>query len=205
MKRDPGQAAMADTPMLLSLAASRKATALEAPVATPDFASLYSEHFSFVWRTLWRLGVAPANVADAAQDVFVVVHRRLGDLRGADVARSWVYGIVVRVARDYRRTARRKGTRPGPDPDEVADASIPGAEEQLEQREAVALLDQLLDSLDDGRREVLVLVELEHMTVPEIAQLLGANVNTIYTRLRAARRDFEQALARHRAGERRIP
>jgi RNA polymerase sigma-70 factor (ECF subfamily) len=196
---------MADTPMLLSLAASRKATALKTPVATPDFDSLYGEYFSFVWRMLWRLGVPPASVADAAQDVFVVVHRRLGDLRGADVARSWVYGIVVRVAQDYRRSVRRKGTRPGPDPEEVPDASILGADEQLEQREAVALLDELLNSLDDDRREVLVLVELERMTVPEIADLLGANVNTIYTRLRAARRDFEQALARHRARERRIP
>jgi RNA polymerase sigma-70 factor (ECF subfamily) len=116
-----------------------------------------------------------------------------------------VYGIVVRVARDYRRTARRKGTRPGPDPDEVPDVSTPGAQEQLEQREAVALLDQLLHSLQDDRREVLVLVELERMTIPDIARLLGANVNTVYTRLRAARRDFEQALARHRARERRIP
>lgn len=191
--------------MLLSLAASRKATALEVPVVTPDFASLYSEYFSFVWRMLWRLGVPPASISDAAQDVFVVVHRRLGDLRSADVARSWVYGIVVRVAHDYRRSVRRKGTRPGPDPDEVPDASVPGADEQLEQREAAALLDELLNSLADDRREVLVLVELERMTVPEIARLLGANVNTIYTRLRAARRDFERALARHHARERRTP
>jgi RNA polymerase sigma-70 factor (ECF subfamily) len=196
---------MADTSMLLSLAASRKATVSKAAVATADFDSLYGEFFPFVWRMLWRLGVPPASVADAAQDVFVVVHRRLGDLRGAEVARSWVYGIVVRVARDYRRSVRRKGTLPGPDPEEVPDASMPAADEQLERREAAALLDQLLDSLDDDRREVLVLVELERMTVPEISQLLGANVNTVYTRVRAARRDFEQALARHRARERRIP
>jgi RNA polymerase sigma-70 factor, ECF subfamily len=174
-------------------------------VATPSFEALYHEHFAFVWRTLWRLGVWHASVADAAQDVFLVVHRRHADLRGNSVARSWVYGIVVRVARDYRRTQLRKGVQSGLEPDEFSDPRARNAAEQLEQSEAVITLNRLLDTLDDDKREALVLVELEQMTVPEIAQLLSVNPNTIYTRLRAARQDFARALARHRAKEREQP
>jgi len=174
-------------------------------VAAPSFEALYQEHFAFVWRTLWRLGVWHASVADAAQDVFLVVHRRQGDLHGNSVARSWVYGIVVRVARDHRRSQLRKGLQSGLEPDEVSDPRASNAAQQLEQSEAVTTLNRLLDTLDDEKREALVLVELEQMTVPEIAELLSVNPNTIYTRLRAARQDFARALARHRAKEREQP
>lgn len=167
-----------------------------------SFEQLYRAHFAFVWRTLWRLGVWQASVADAAQDVFLVIHRRHADLLGNDVAQSWVYGIVVRVARDYRRGQLRKGLPSGLDPDQVCDPKATNAAQQLEQHEAVLLLNRLLDTLDDDQREVLVLVELEQMTAPEIAELLGVNLNTVYTRLRAARQGFARALARHRATER---
>lgn len=166
------------------------------------FEALYEEYFAFVWRTLWRLGVWQGSVADAAQDVFLVVHRRLAELHGSEVARSWVYGIVVRVARDYRRVQFRKGWPVALDPDEMGDPKASNAVQHLEQHEAVRLLNRLLDTLDDEKRETLVLVELEQMTVPEIAQLIGINPNTIYTRLRAARQDFARALARHRLHER---
>jgi RNA polymerase sigma-70 factor (ECF subfamily) len=171
-------------------------------VSAPSFESLYHEHFAFVWRTLWRLGVQQASVADAAQDVFLVIHRRHADLHGSGVARSWVYGIVVRVARDYRRSQLRKGPPSGIDPDDVSDPKAMNAAQRLEQHEAVVVLNRLLDTLDEDKREALVLVELEQMTVPEIAELLGVNPNTIYTRLRAARHDFARAPARHRAEER---
>ena len=167
-----------------------------------SFEELYREHFAFVWRTLWRLGVWRASVADAAQDVFLVIHRRHADLLGNDLARSWVYGIVVRVARDYRRSQLRKALPSGVDPDQVGDPKTPNGAEQLEQHEAVVLLNRLLDTLTDEKREVLVLVELEQMTVPEIAELLSLNLNTIYTRLRGARQDFARTLARHRAKDR---
>src|ERR1039457_6413159 len=45
-----------------------------------DFDEIYRQHFPYVWRTLRRLGVAPADVEDVAHEVFVVVHRRLADL-----------------------------------------------------------------------------------------------------------------------------
>ena len=168
----------------------------------PTFRAVYDQFFPFVWRMLWRLGVWPGSVADAAQDVFVVVNRRLGDLRAPELAQSFIYGIVVRVAGDYRRAQRRKGLVGTADAGDVPDGAM-DAHQHVEHKQALALLDRLLDELDEERREVLVLVQLEELSVPQVASLLGANTNTIYTRLRRARQDFEQALQRHRARERR--
>ena len=171
----------------------------------PSFQELYGAYFSFIWRTLWRLGVPSASVADATQDVFVVIHRRLEDLQSSEVAKSWVYGIVVRVAQDYRRALQRRDLSGGGEPDNLPDPRSVDAHAHLELTEAVTLLAVLLETLGDERREVLVLVELEQLTVPEIAQLLGVNLNTVYTRLRAARMDFDRALVRYRARARRLP
>lgn len=177
----------------------------QAPAACPSAASLRQAIARLVTQPMTQpFSVRVLIEQGSSQDVFVVIHRRHAALRSEAVARSWVYGIVVRVARDYRRSQRRKALT-GDDPDAVVDAAALSAHDQLEQREAVALLDRLLDSLPDVEREVLVLVELEQMSVPEIAELVGANVNTVYTRLRTARRDFEHALGRHRARERREP
>jgi RNA polymerase sigma-70 factor (ECF subfamily) len=65
--------------------------------------------------------------------------------------------------------------------------------------EAAQLLTAFLDTLDDDKRETFILAELEQMTVPEIAEAVDANVNTVYSRLRAARKAFEQTVSRIRA------
>ena len=67
------------------------------------------------------------------------------------------------------------------------------------QAEEIRLFYSLLETLDDDKREVFVLAELEQMSVPEIADTLSLNVNTVYSRLRAARQAFERALSRCRA------
>lgn len=169
--------------------------------AESSFQDLYEAHFSFVWRTLRRLGVQPANLSDAAQDVFMVVGRRLGDLHSPALGRSWVYGIVVRVAHEYRRSQRRSYHEEA-ELEDVLDSKARNAHEHAEHAEDVALLDRLLGRLDPDKREVLVLVELEELSVPEVAELTGLNLNTIYTRLRAARIAFNEAVQRHRARSR---
>jgi RNA polymerase sigma-70 factor, ECF subfamily len=196
---------MAGVPMILPRPQEPSPTVPPLARPLPIFRAVYDEFFPFVWRMLWRLGVGPGSVADAAQDVFMVVDRRLSDLRGPELAQSFIYGIVVRVAGDYRRVQRRKGLVGAADSGQLPDSGAKDAYQQVEHKQALALLDRLLDELDEERREVLVLVELEEMSVPRVAALLGANANTIYTRLRRARQDFEQALARHKARERRQP
>ena len=171
--------------------------ALAAPALTFD--GVYREHFAFVWRSAKRLGVNEASIDDAVQEVFVVVHRRLADFEGRSSVRTWLFGIAVRVVRDHRRAARRRDPGGPPiDPDTLR-TSDSGPGETAEKAEAVRLLHALLDELDDERREVFVMVELEQMGMPEIAEALAINVNTAYARLRAARQEFEEALARHRA------
>ena len=161
-----------------------------------DFDQVYEHHVDFVCLAVRRLGVPDALVEDAAQDVFLVVHRRLADFAGPAPVRSWLYGIALRVARDYRRRLSRKGGLL-PLEDDVRDVT-PGPLEALARSEALHLLARLLARLDDDEREVFVMAELEQLTIPEIAALLGQNPNTLYSRLAAARASFEAALTRYR-------
>lgn len=166
-------------------------------VAAPrlDFASVYEEHFAFVWRSLRRLGVASAQLDDASQDVFLVIYRRLDDFEGRSSVKTWIFGIVLKIVRTYKRTAARKPTEPLEG--DIAALASP-AEELTDAARAARLMHSLLDELDDAPRAVFVLSELEEMTAPEISAALGVNLNTVYSRLRAARRDFDAALVRHR-------
>ena len=170
----------------------------EAPVAPPVFGEVYASCFPFVWRTVRRLGVDPAAVDDVVQEVFLVVHRRLDDFEGRSALKTWLYGIVRRVVHDHRRGRARRPAEPTGDFDAVAtDDDTP--HESAEKAQAVRVLHALLGELDDDKREVFVLAELEQMSAPEIAEATGSNANTVYTRLRAARKEFEAAVARHRA------
>jgi RNA polymerase sigma-70 factor (ECF subfamily) len=186
-----------DRSMVVSLARPAASVPEDAPALA--FESVYAEHFRGVWRTLRRLGVADAQLDDAAQDVFVVVHRNLPAFDGRSL-RGWLYAIAVRVASDHRRgTATRRAvplTEALPDP-------APDPARRSELADAVRLLHALLSELTDDHRTVFVLGELEQLTVPEIAEALGANPNTVYSRQRAARAHFEAALERHRARTRR--
>jgi RNA polymerase sigma-70 factor, ECF subfamily len=166
----------------------------------PDFEAIYEDHFQFVWRSLRRLGVADENLDDAIQDVFLAVHRRLGDFEARSSIKTWLFGFALRVARDYRRRAARKG---GLDPLEgsLPDAA-PGPHEQLEHVESLRLIDAVLGELDDIKREVFIMSEIEQMSAPEMAEVLGLNVNTVSSRLRLARRAFEIALERRLGGDR---
>lgn len=169
----------------------------------PSFEEVYEEHFPFVWRSVRRLGVPVSAVDDAVQDVFVVVHRRLPTFEGRASIRTWLFAILIRVVRDYRRAYRRKdlpvqaGGGPA-DPDDIA-GNESNPQELAAKNEAARMMHELLDRLDDEKREVFVLAELEQMSVPEIADAVGINLNTAYSRLRAARQDFEQGVARLRA------
>jgi RNA polymerase sigma-70 factor (ECF subfamily) len=170
------------------------------PVRTwADFEALYREHFRFVWRIVRRLGIDGGQVDDVVQDVFVVVHRRLGDFEGRSSAKTWLYGIVRRVVADHRRTLRRKPGHEVADIPAESDPDVMTSGDQspqasVEQSERVRLLHRLLGELDDDKRDVFVLSELEGLTMVEIAEALDVNANTIASRLRAARREFEVAL-----------
>jgi RNA polymerase sigma-70 factor, ECF subfamily len=166
----------------------------------PTFTEVYDQNAAFVWRTLRLFGVEPAQLDDAMQDVFVVVHRRLGEFEARSSLRTWLYAIARRVAQNQRRTVQRRGQL-DPLDDELGDTTRRGPREMAERAEAGRALVELIAGLDDDKREVFLLVEVEQLTVPEVADLLGLNLNTVYSRLRAARIAFERAVAARRARE----
>lgn len=158
---------------------------------TVRFEAMYEEHFGFVWRTLRRLGLPAAAAEDAAQDTFVIFHRKLGDVRPG-AAKSFLFGIARRVASDHRR-ARRVDT-------ESVDPSLVSGErdpfERTAELQAGRALERFLRSLDEDKRITFALSDLEGMNAREISELLGVNLNTVYSRLRAARTQFTLFLAR---------
>lgn len=194
------------TALFAPTTADEDVSARAGAAAVPSFEAVYREHFAFAWRTARRMSVREANVDDVVQDVFVVVHRRLRDYDGRTSMRGWLYGILVRVVADHRRRVRRKDApcRSVEDDERGAErfeSSAPGPAEQAERGEALALLERILGEMSADHREVLVLSRLEEMSVPEIAECLGANVNTIYSRLRAAAERFDALYAQVRGEE----
>ncbi len=166
-----------------------------------SFEDVYEAHVEFVFRNAQRLGVADGALDDVVQQVFLVVHRRLSEVAGDAPIKAWVFGILTHVVRDYRRALRRKSPHsalPPIDPSTLAEPAGRGPFDALARSEALAAVACLLQELSDDKREIFVLSELEQLTAQEISELIGVNASTVYSRLRAARQDFERAVERSR-------
>jgi RNA polymerase sigma-70 factor (ECF subfamily) len=182
----------------IAIAAGR----LEPGTYAPEWASsvaftssvdeVYREHAAFVWRVLRGMGLSPTTVDDALQDVFIVVHRRLGEFDGRHAIKTWLFEIAYRVASDHRRKQRR--TQMHEPLHEALEDHATGPGETAERQQALRIFAELLDGLSEEQRVVLVLAELEGMTAPEISTLTGVTLNTVYTRLRRARIAVNEAL-----------
>jgi len=164
----------------------------------PSFDEVYDAHFSAMWRSARALGVPETACDDVLQEVFIVVHRRLAEFEGRAALRTWLVRILVHVVSEQRRRFRRKEDH-AELPEEVRDSRAAGPLEELARAEAVKVLATILDALDDDQRTVFVLAELEQLPIPEIAAALGLSPNTVYSRLRLGRREFERQVARVRA------
>lgn len=165
----------------------------------PDpFRAMYEANVAFVWRALRRLGVRDADVADAAQEVFLVAHRREQEFEGRSSRTTWLFGIALRVASDRRKRADAR--RQVLDEQVVAAAADPAADgARTEERlGAAAMLERALDVLPLEQRAVFVLYELEGMTTAAIAEAVSCPLGTVYSRLRLARESFQEAAERLR-------
>lgn len=161
-----------------------------------DTTTVFREHAPFVWRVVRRLGVAESDTADVCQEVFVVIHRRLPEFEGRSSIRTWVYGICVRTVADHRRRiARRRETVTDAVPEATTE---PRQDVALSMREARARLDRVLDELDDDKRAVFVLYEIEELTMADVASAVGCPLQTAYSRLHAARAHVEKSIHRMR-------
>lgn len=155
---------------------------------------LLGEYFEFVWRTLRRLGLDDSEAEDATQEVFWVAARRLSLIQEQS-ERAYLFSTALRIAATHRRSRRRRAEVIQPSFDEQRSLA-PDPEELQQQEEARALLGDILASMDLDLRAVFVLFELEELSGPVIAELLGIPVGTVNSRLRRARAVFRHAVRR---------
>jgi RNA polymerase sigma-70 factor (ECF subfamily) len=166
----------------------------EGDTGTGEFDDLYRAEFPYVWRTLRRLGVAPADIEDLVHDVFVVVHKRLDDYDRCRAVRPWLFGIAFRLASENRRRARKRHEIPTPSLDPPAKA--PAADAMLESDERRRLVLGCLQALSLEQRAVLILVDIDGEAPAEVAVSLKIPTPTVYSRLRHARSKFAAAVRR---------
>jgi RNA polymerase sigma-70 factor (ECF subfamily) len=181
------------------------ALVVEAPRAAPaqgrtqlDLRGLFTAHYASIWRLLRRVGVEHAQLDDAAQEVFWIAARRLGDVH-AGREHAFLYGVALRVAAHAHRKRRSSPRMTDLDSRQDLVDSAPSPEENLVQRRARDLLDAALDRMPLELRSVFVLFELEGLSVKDIAELEEIPIGTASSRLRRAREEFSAAAKRLRA------
>ena len=173
--------------------------------APMTFDELYDRHFDFVWSTLRRLGVPPADLPDVSQEVFVVVHRRLPEFEERAKATTWLFQICLHLARDRARRAHvRREVADGKTIEALA-APTEDAERLLERRDDVAAFEHVLGAMSEELRTVFVMFELSEFTGEEIAATLEVPLGTVYSRLRLAREAFRRGAARIHAQRKHVP
>ena len=114
----------------------------------------------------------------------MVVHRRLAEYEGRGAITAWLYGIVRGIAWNRNRRVGRRARHLR------ALVPAPTSIDPSSETETANAFACFLEQLDPGRRRVFELTELIGMSGREVAECLDINVNTVHTRLRAARKDF---------------
>jgi RNA polymerase sigma-70 factor, ECF subfamily len=151
-------------------------------------------YFDVVWRSLRRLGVAEGTLDDATQQVFMVAARKLDTIDPAG-EKPFLLGVAVRVASDARRSRTRRREVADDDADARVDPA-PSAEDLVDQKRARQLLDRVLASMPMDLRAAFTMFEIEGMSTPEVAAALGIPLGTASSRLRRAREQFHEGVAR---------
>lgn len=169
----------------------------------PDFRELYTAHFQMVWRMLLRLGIHERDVADVTQRVFLVAYRKLGEFEHRSKLSTWLAGITIRVARDWRSSAPLRREVLASDPALHAQSPV-DVHASVELKQRLELTQRILGELPEEQRVVFVLYEIEEMSGDEIAEALHIPLGTARSRLRLARVAFRRAVARLTLDERTV-
>jgi RNA polymerase sigma-70 factor (ECF subfamily) len=157
----------------------------------PDVRAVFQAECGYVWKSLQRLGVRPADLEDTVHEVFITFHRRLDQYDSTRPIRPWLFAIAVRVASDYRKRAHRRYEVVG-DEREVAGNDRPDDAAEINEKRRIVMA--ALERLEPDRRAVLILHDIDGVSMPDIANSLAIPLNTGYSRLRLARRDFATAV-----------
>lgn len=155
---------------------------------------LFTDNVGFVSRTLRYLGVGDSELEDVAQEVFLIAHQRRSEFEGRAAIRTWLYRICWNTAANHRRKLARARERNEPLSSEPAVEAT--QERELSRRRARDQLSALLDLLDDDKRAVFVLYEIEQLSMREVAEVVGCPLQTGYSRLKSAHRIVKEAAAK---------
>lgn len=162
------------------------------------FEQLYTDYFNFTFRSLRHLGVPAPALPDAVQEVWLAVHRQLPGFEGRSSYRTWLFSIALNTARNQRRW-RQRHERHTALSDELPDRH-PGPEQLHAGREALALVQEFLATLDEARRVLFISQLIEELNADETAQLLGIERATVYHRVRDLRASFKRWLLARQGG-----
>ena len=168
------------------------------PARVAMFDAIFGAHFHYVCRTLRRLGVAEADVEDKAHDLFIAVFHKLDVHDPPARETSWLFAFALRIAADYRTSARQRREIVSDDPAaNLVEIDNPASQYDARQsREIVLSALQAIDNVD--QRAVFILSELDEVPLKEVAETLGISHNTAHSRLRLARAEFERAILRYK-------
>lgn len=198
--REPGLARLPVAALRLD-AEARPRSARDEP-NHGDFRHVYALYFQRVAHWVRAFGGLDADVDDLTQEVFLVVQRKLSTFQGASLA-AWLYGIARKTVSDHRRRAWFRRWLRGAD--DVDDMHAPPAHgdpsASFERKEARRVVSTILNQMSAVRRSTFVLFEIEGYSGEEIAELERVPVNTVYTRLHHARKDFFKLMAEHQAAQ----
>jgi RNA polymerase sigma-70 factor (ECF subfamily) len=170
------------------------ATTNPAP-SRPDpeaFRRLFEEHVRGVWRLLRGMGVEAAQVDDVAQEVFLIVHDKLGEFEGRSRLSTWIFSIAYRVGANARRKVRRAPQLVELEPSLAGRGATP--EEASQRAELARDLDAFRSGLSEGMRDVFVLCFVEELSFREAAEVLGISINTVASRVRLLKTSLRATL-----------
>ncbi len=164
--------------------------------ASRRYAALFRAHYPKVVRWLTVLGIPPGSADDVAQEVFIIAHRKLDQLRPDASPSAWLLGISRRVGATHRRSHMRAKAR---DKQAAPPEELPNPEAVAMRSQAAQLLQDFLASLPEEQRLVFVLYEMDGANATEIAQALDLSPNTVHSRIRLIREKLARVVARQRA------
>jgi RNA polymerase sigma-70 factor (ECF subfamily) len=170
----------------------------------PSFAEVFRAHLPFVWRVLRSIGVPPADIEDVCQEVFVVVHRKLPAFEPRASLSTWIYGICWRVWKDQKGRSYRRHEEPMdvlPEGRAIDRTPPPTPGDWANHNEALQILNVILNGLDENKRAMFVLCDLERVPMKDVVAMLGCPLQTGYTRLHAAREHVRAEWLRLRGEE----
>jgi RNA polymerase sigma-70 factor (ECF subfamily) len=150
--------------------------------------ALLADHQQQIYRFGLKMCRDPEDARDVLQETLLAMTRGLRGFRGASTLSTWLYTI----ARSFCIKKRRRSKEHSLDSDRALEATrladpARGPDEVLAGREVEVALDRAISALDPAYREVLLLRDVEGLTAPEVAEVLGVSVQAVKSRLHRAR------------------